>query len=116
MQPAFVWETVGVNSKAQLAELERQAQANEADRLLAAGVTLMDASRIDVRGTLECGRDVTIDVGCVFEGTVRLGDGVTVGPYAVVRDASIADGARVAPFTLVDGRASATAERAAAVI
>ncbi len=103
MQPAFVWETVGVNSKAQLVELERQAQLNEAHRLLAAGVTLMDAARIDVRGTLECGRDVTIDVGCVFEGDVRLGDGVNVGPYVVMRDADALRGARIGAFCSIDG-------------
>jgi bifunctional UDP-N-acetylglucosamine pyrophosphorylase/glucosamine-1-phosphate N-acetyltransferase len=105
-QPAHVWETVGVNSKAQLAELERQAQRNEADRLLAAGVTLMDAARIDVRGTLACGRDVSIDVGCVFEGEVHLADGVTVGPYAVLRDATVQRGARIGAFNCIDGAAS----------
>ena len=57
-QPSFVWETIGVNSKGQLAELERQAQRNRAEELLAAGVTLADPARIDVRGTLECGREV----------------------------------------------------------
>ena len=103
MHPSHAWETTGVNSKAQLALLERQAQANEADHLLAAGVTLMDPARIDVRGTLDCGRDVTIDVGCVFEGTVRLGDGVAVGPYAVVRHARVAAGATIAPFSIVAG-------------
>ena len=102
-QPAHVWETVGVNSKAQLVDLERQAQRNEADRLLAAGVTLMDAARIDVRGTLTCGRDVTIDVGCVFEGDVHLADGVTVGPYVVLRDASAETGARIGAFNCIDG-------------
>ena len=103
MQPSHAWETTGVNSKAQLALLERQAQANEAERLLTAGVTLMDPARIDVRGALDCGRDVTIDVGCVFEGTVRLGDGVTVGPYAVVRHARVGPGATIAPFRVVAG-------------
>jgi len=105
-QPAQVWETVGVNSKAQLVDLERQAQRNEADRLLAAGVTLMDAARIDVRGTLTCGRDVTIDVGCVFEGDVHLADGVTIGPYAVLRDASVGTGARIGAFNCIDGARS----------
>ncbi len=103
MQPAHAWETVGVNGKAQLGELERQAQKNEAERLLAAGVTLADPARIDVRGTLACGRDVAIDVGCVFEGDVRLDDGVAVGPYVVIRNAAVAAGARIDAFSHVDG-------------
>ncbi|MFA9216630.1 MAG: bifunctional N-acetylglucosamine-1-phosphate uridyltransferase/glucosamine-1-phosphate acetyltransferase, partial [Sphingomonadaceae bacterium] len=76
-QPGAQWEVAGVNSKVQLAELERIHQRNIAHRLLEQGVTLMDPSRIDVRGELVCGRDVTIDVGCVFEGKVELADGVT---------------------------------------
>ena len=104
-QPDAAWETLGVNSKSQLAALERQYQFNEAERLLAAGVTLADPARIDVRGRLTCGRDVTIDVGCVFEGEVTLGDGVCVGPYALVRNASVAAGARIAAFCHIDGDA-----------
>ena len=104
-QPSFVWETIGVNSKGQLAELERQAQRNQADELLAAGVTLADPARIDVRGTLECGRDVAIDVGCVFEGRVRIADGVSIAPYVVIRNAHIATGARIEAFTHIDGGA-----------
>src|SRR5690606_22708319 len=71
-QPAAAWETLGVNSKAQLAELERIHQRNVAERLLDDGVTLADPARFDVRGTLACGRDVAIDVNCVFEGEVSL--------------------------------------------
>ncbi|KAG0162009.1 hypothetical protein DFQ30_004517, partial [Apophysomyces sp. BC1015] len=67
VQPDDVSETLGVNSKRQLAELERVYQRNEALRLLDAGVTLADPSRIDVRGTLECGAEVSVDVNCVFE-------------------------------------------------
>ena len=103
MQPCFAWETTGVNSKAQLVELERQAQRNEADRLLVSGVTLADPARIDVRGTLTCGRDVSIDVGCVFEGDVRIDDGAAIGPYVVMRNAHIGAGARIDAFTHVDG-------------
>ena len=76
-QPDEEWETLGVNSKQQLAELERIHQHNVADALLVAGVTLADPARLDVRGTLECGRDVSIDVNCVFEGRVTLADNVT---------------------------------------
>ena len=102
-QPDAAWETLGVNSKLQLAALERQYQFNEAQRLLAAGVTLADPARIDVRGRLTCGRDVTIDVGCVFEGDVALSDGVRVGPYALLRNATVAAGARIAAFCHIDG-------------
>ncbi len=80
------WEVAGVNSKRELADLERRWQRNEAERLLEAGVTLADPARIDVRGTLQCGRDVAIDVNCVFEGKVVLGDGVRVGANCVLRD------------------------------
>ena len=103
VQPDDVWETLGVNSKRQLADLERVYQRNEALRLLDAGVTLTDASRIDVRGTLECGADVSIDVNCVFEGHVVLGDHVSIGPNCVIREATIAAGTRVVAFTHIDG-------------
>ena len=83
-QPTHAWEIEGVNSKVQLAMLERIHQHNLAQALLEAGVALADPARIDVRGTLECGRDVFIDVGCVFEGKVELADRVRVGPYAVL--------------------------------
>jgi bifunctional UDP-N-acetylglucosamine pyrophosphorylase/glucosamine-1-phosphate N-acetyltransferase len=78
-QPERVSETLGVNDKAQLAELERIHQRENAERLLADGVTLRDPARIDMRGELICGRDVEIDIGCIFEGRVELGDGVCVG-------------------------------------
>jgi bifunctional UDP-N-acetylglucosamine pyrophosphorylase/glucosamine-1-phosphate N-acetyltransferase len=102
-QPDDVWETLGVNSKAQLAELERIHQRNLADALLGAGVTIIDPARLDVRGALHCGRDVSIDVNCVFEGNVSLADGVTVGANCVLRDATIGAGTRIEPFTHVEG-------------
>ena len=77
-QPASQWEVMGVNSKSQLAELERIHQHEIAQVLLEAGVTLFDPARLDVRGKLVCGRDVQIDVNCVFEGQVFLGDGTFV--------------------------------------
>jgi bifunctional UDP-N-acetylglucosamine pyrophosphorylase/glucosamine-1-phosphate N-acetyltransferase len=101
-QPSHDWETLGVNSKVQLAELERIHQRNIAHRLLEQGVTLADPARIDVRGNLTCGRDVSIDVGCVFEGEVELGEGVSVGPYCVIRNARVADGAQLRPFCVID--------------
>ncbi|MFS8934461.1 bifunctional UDP-N-acetylglucosamine diphosphorylase/glucosamine-1-phosphate N-acetyltransferase GlmU [Cupriavidus taiwanensis] len=101
-QPAAVWETLGVNSKLQLAEVERIHQGNQARRLLEAGVTLLDPARIDVRGELTCGRDVTIDVGCVFEGRVHLEDGVRIGAHCVVRNSTVGAGAQLHPFCHVD--------------
>ncbi|KUZ77685.1 hypothetical protein WI90_24130, partial [Burkholderia ubonensis] len=102
-QPDAEWETLGVNSKAQLAELERIHQRNVADALLVDGVTLADPARLDVRGTLRCGRDVSIDVNCVFEGNVTLADDVTIGANCVIRNASIGAGARIDAFTHIDG-------------
>ena len=102
VQPAHEWEIHGVNSKAQLAVLERAWQQVEAARLLAHGVTLADPARIDVRGRLNCGRDVEIDVGCIFEGDVTLGDNVKVGAYSIIRNAVIAGGACIAPYSLID--------------
>lgn len=102
-QPDEEWETLGVNSKAQLAELERIHQRNQADALLAQGVTLADPARFDLRGTLACGRDVSIDVNCVFEGEVSLADGVTVGPHCVIRNATIGAGTRIDAFSHIDG-------------
>ena len=101
-QPSAEWEVAGVNSKVQLAELERRHQLNIANALLEKGVTLMDPARIDVRGELVCGRDVTIDVGCVFEGRVELLDGVTVGPHCVLVNARIGAGAQVKPFCHIE--------------
>jgi len=102
-QPSGEWEVAGVNSKVQLAELERQHQRNIAHALLEKGVTLMDPARIDVRGELICGRDVVIDVGCVFEGRVELGEGVRVGANCVLINARVDAGANIKPFCHVEG-------------
>jgi bifunctional UDP-N-acetylglucosamine pyrophosphorylase/glucosamine-1-phosphate N-acetyltransferase len=96
--PAAAWETDGINSKAQLARLERIHQRNIAETLMEQGVTLVDPDRIDVRGTLECGRDVFIDVNCVFEGRVALGDGVRIGPNCVLQDAVVGAQSVIGPF------------------
>jgi bifunctional UDP-N-acetylglucosamine pyrophosphorylase/glucosamine-1-phosphate N-acetyltransferase len=101
--PSDEWEVLGVNSKAQLAELERVYQKNIARDLLDGGVTLIDPARIDVRGELRCGRDVSIDVGCVFEGRVEIGDNVTIGPYCVLRDVRVAPGVRIEAFSHLAG-------------
>lgn len=96
------WEAAGVNSKRELADLERRYQRIAAERLLEAGVTLADPARIDVRGALECGRDVAIDVNCVFEGRVTLGDGVRIGPNCVIRDVAIAANTQVLGFCYLE--------------
>jgi len=102
-QPEAEWETLGVNSKAQLAELERFYQRNAADGLLEQGVTLMDPARIDVRGTLHCGKDVTIDVGCIFEGRVSIEDGVQIGAYCIIKDAHVAARSNIKPYSHIEG-------------
>ncbi len=95
-------EILGINDKAQLARVERLFQRRQADALMAAGVTLVDPERIDIRGSVTCGSDVVIDVGVVFEGAVELGDGVHVGAQTVLRNVSLGAGTRVHPFTLMD--------------
>jgi bifunctional UDP-N-acetylglucosamine pyrophosphorylase/glucosamine-1-phosphate N-acetyltransferase len=102
-QPASETEVLGVNSPVQLAELERRYQRAQAEALMEAGVRLADPARLDVRGTLDCGSEVEIDVNCVFEGQVTLGDGVRIGANCVIRDASIAAGAVIHPFTHIEG-------------
>ncbi|MFN6961949.1 MAG: bifunctional UDP-N-acetylglucosamine diphosphorylase/glucosamine-1-phosphate N-acetyltransferase GlmU, partial [Rhodocyclaceae bacterium] len=92
------WETEGVNSKSQLARLERIHQRNLAEALMEAGVTLADPDRIDVRGELICGRDVFIDVNCVFEGRVELKDGVRILPNCVIQDAVVGPNSIIGPF------------------
>ena len=95
-------EVLGVNSPLQLADLERRHQRALAEALMEAGVRLADPSRLDVRGELACGSDVEIDVNCVFEGRVTLGDGVRVGANCVIRDAAIEAGAVIHPCTHIE--------------
>ena len=97
------FETIGVNSRDQLASLERTHQLNIASQLMSAGVSLADPARIDVRGTLECGTDVFIDVGCVFEGCVTLAAGTKVGPYCVIRNSVIGKGVSINAFSHIEG-------------
>ena len=104
-QPASETEVLGVNDPAQLADLERRLQHAQAARLMSAGVRLADPARFDLRGTLDCGADVEIDVNCVFEGCVTLGDGVRIGANCVIRNARIDAGAVIHPFTHIDGEA-----------
>ena len=100
--PDAIWETEGVNSKLQLAALERVHQRTIAERLMEAGVTLADPARFDVRGELICGRDVSIDVNCVFEGRVELGDGASIGANCVLKNCHIGSGTRIAPFCHIE--------------
>jgi bifunctional UDP-N-acetylglucosamine pyrophosphorylase/glucosamine-1-phosphate N-acetyltransferase len=96
-------EVLGVNSPVQLADLERRFQRQQAETLMEAGVRLADPARFDLRGKLDCGQDVEIDVNCVFEGQVSLGDGVRIGANCVIRNATIGAGARIHEFTHIDG-------------
>ena len=96
-------QVAGVNSPVQLAELERAFQARQALRFMEQGVRLADPARFDVRGELTCGQDVSIDVNCVFEGTVALGDDVKIGANCVIANATIAAGAVIHPFTHIQG-------------
>ncbi|NBT54122.1 MAG: UDP-N-acetylglucosamine diphosphorylase/glucosamine-1-phosphate N-acetyltransferase [Betaproteobacteria bacterium] len=98
-------EVAGVNSPVQLAELERAWQKKVAMQLMTDGVRLADPARLDVRGTLTCAQDVAIDVNCVFEGQVSLGEGVSIGANCVIINASIAAGAVIHPFTHIEGGA-----------
>jgi len=93
----------GVNSPAQLAELERAFQLRQARTLMEQGVRIADPARFDLRGELVCGMDVEIDVNCVFEGKVSLGEGVKIGANCVIAGADIAAGAVIHPFTHIDG-------------
>ena len=96
-------QVAGVNSPVQLAELERAFQQRLAVQLMEQGVRLADPARLDVRGNLDCGQDVSIDVNCVFEGQVSLGEGVKIGANCVIKNATIAAGAVIHPFTHIEG-------------
>ncbi len=96
------WEILGVNSKQQLAQLERIFQWRQATQLMEAGVTLADPMRLDVRGSLVCGADVHIDVNCVFEGEVKLAERVSIGANCVLKDLEVGPGTRIEAFTFID--------------
>ncbi len=101
-RPAHAWEILGVNSREELAHVERVHQQQQAEALMRAGVTLRDPARFDLRGELSCGRDVVIDVNVVIEGKVELGDGVHIGPNNVIRDARIGAGTVVQPSCVIE--------------
>ena len=97
------WQVEGVNNPVQLASLECAYQHMQAQRLMLDGVRLADPARFDLRGSLICGQDVEIDVNCVFEGVVSLGDGVRIGPNCVIANANIGAGTFVQAFSHIDG-------------
>lgn len=101
-QPQHAWEVDGVNDRVQLARLERVYQRVRAEALMRGGVTLLDPARLDIRGAVSTGTDVTIDVNVVLEGKVTLGDGVRIGPNCVIRDADIAAGAVIEANSVID--------------
>jgi len=115
-QPASDTEVLGVNSPAQLADLERRFQRRQAEALMDAGVRLADPARFDLRGALHCGSDVSIDINCIFEGSVTLADGVSIGAHCVVRNARIEAGAVIHPFTHIDGDALGVTVGAGALV
>ncbi|MFM9967645.1 MAG: bifunctional UDP-N-acetylglucosamine diphosphorylase/glucosamine-1-phosphate N-acetyltransferase GlmU [Burkholderiales bacterium] len=96
------WETSGVNTKVQLAELEHQRRLSQAQTLLDNGVTLLDPARTDVRGKLTCGQDCEIDVNCIFEGDVVLGDRVVIGANCILRNVTVAADTRIEAFCHLD--------------
>lgn len=102
VQPAHAWEVAGVNSRQQLAALERNWQAHLADQLMTAGVTVRDPARIDIRGEIRADMDVTIDVDCVFEGNVELGAGCSIGSGCVLRNCRIGPDTRIEPHSIID--------------
>ncbi|HAI89702.1 MAG TPA: bifunctional N-acetylglucosamine-1-phosphate uridyltransferase/glucosamine-1-phosphate acetyltransferase [Alcanivorax sp.] len=102
-QPGHAWEVDGVNDRVQLARLERVYQRVRAESLMRAGVTLLDPARLDIRGNLQCGQDVTLDINTVLEGDVVIGDRVTVGPNCLIRNARIGSGTHIEANSVVDG-------------
>jgi len=102
-EPGCIEEVSGVNDRIQLAALERFAQRRLAEQLMRDGVTLADPARIDIRGRLETGEDVTIDINLVVEGLVRLGSTVSIGPNCLIRDSVIADGVEILAGCVIEG-------------
>ena len=102
-QAGYPWEVQGVNNRLQLAKLEREYQRLKAEDLMNKGVTLYDPQRFDCRGNLTVGSDVVIDINCVFEGEVTLGNKVTIGPNVIIRDSVIGDNTTILANSIMDG-------------
>ncbi|KQQ53607.1 bifunctional N-acetylglucosamine-1-phosphate uridyltransferase/glucosamine-1-phosphate acetyltransferase [Pseudomonas sp. Leaf127] len=102
-QPHDPMEVQGANDRRQLAELERHYQQREARRLMAAGVTLRDPARFDVRGDVSVGRDVMIDINVILEGRVVIEDNVVIGPNCVIKDSTLRKGVIIKANSHLDG-------------
>ncbi|MFV1996680.1 MAG: bifunctional UDP-N-acetylglucosamine diphosphorylase/glucosamine-1-phosphate N-acetyltransferase GlmU [Acidiferrobacterales bacterium] len=100
--PDTVFEIEGINSKIELASMERKYQQQQARKLMEDGVTLRDPARFDLRGNLSVGRDVTIDINVIIEGDVELGDGVSIGPNTILRDSKIQANTHVLANCLIE--------------
>lgn len=96
-------EVQGINDKTQLAQLETHLQMTNNSKLMEKGVTLRDPARVDVRGELDCGQDVEIDVNVLFEGKVTLGNNVSIGANVIIKDSTIGDGSEILPNSNIDG-------------
>jgi bifunctional UDP-N-acetylglucosamine pyrophosphorylase / glucosamine-1-phosphate N-acetyltransferase len=103
MSPQTLYEVQGVNNRLQLAELERCHQRECAEKLMINGVTLLDPSRIDVRGTVRHGTDIVVDINVIFEGDVVIGNNVQIGANCIIRDSSIGDDVVIEPNSIIDG-------------
>ena len=101
-QPDNEFEVMGVNNRSQLAELERYYQHEMANKLMAAGITLADPVRIDIRGKLDHGTDINIDINVIFEGEVKLGNNVSIGANCVISNSVIEDNAEILPMSIID--------------
>lgn len=103
IQPSHIIEVLGVNDKIQLARLERLYQRYIATILMEQGVTIVDPNRLDIRGNLQCGKDITIDVNCIFEGEIKINDGAIIGANCIIRHTNIGKNANILPFSHIDG-------------
>jgi UDP-N-acetylglucosamine pyrophosphorylase (EC 2.7.7.23)/glucosamine-1-phosphate N-acetyltransferase (EC 2.3.1.157) len=103
VHPVSAVEVEGVNNRLQLSRLEREYQKMQAEQLLLSGVMLKDPTRFDLRGQLQCGQDVTIDANVIIEGSVTLGDNVTIGAGSVLVDCEIDDNTLVRPYSVIEG-------------
>ncbi|MBT6185060.1 MAG: bifunctional UDP-N-acetylglucosamine diphosphorylase/glucosamine-1-phosphate N-acetyltransferase GlmU, partial [Betaproteobacteria bacterium] len=102
-EPIRKYEATGINNKRQLAELERTHQLESAYRLMDSGVTISDPRRIDIRGVVVCDADVSIDVGCIFEGDVSLGKSVSIESNVIIRNTVIKDNSTIRAFSHIEG-------------
>ena len=101
-QPRWPWEVDGVNDRVQLARLERTWQRHCAEQLMRAGVTVMDPERLDIRGTVDCGTDVTLDVNVILEGHVRIADGACIGPNTVLCNTTVGSHSNIEAHSILE--------------